>query len=31
METLIGVGVLMFGQGILLLGIAALWHVYYNQ
>ena len=28
METLIGVGILMFGQGVLLLGIAALWHVY---
>ena len=28
METLIGVGILMFGQGILLLGISALWYVF---
>ncbi len=28
METVVGVGILMFGQGVLLLGIAALWHVF---
>ena len=28
MEILAGLGILMFGQGMLLLGIAALWHVF---